>query len=356
MSRNTVNEQVREIIGQYKETPFRYYTNEIFNGYGNLRIYRPRLLLRILKDPTVIEKVRTKAQTKLNNKTWDKPRIVSVLNLETEKKEEFKGFDYNTEVKAVTKYFLKQNNGTLCESPKRVWRRIQDCKSTKETLDILTEVLKPSADREERRLSSLRDLDGFPTDEFLIAKYLSANDKVIAKVWDRDPKKDMSTGDELWCCTMPTCGPDYLVDSNVSMLDFFAVGKRYARAILVACKDEKDKVLVVDSIEGTQRFMDNHDGKKDSICRFMANSIEKQGSETGFDSVVYNVDCINMIHIYRQIFDRISVDERRQILKPVFRKRVVYTDSYLETLYLRKSPRGYTVVGKKIKVGDLDEN
>jgi hypothetical protein len=356
MGVRTISEKVYEITKQYSGTPFRDYTTNIFNDHGGLRICTPSVLLKILKDPTIIETVRTKAQTKLNNTVWDKPRIVSILDLKTETKEQPKAFDYQTEVRQMTKYLLKQNNGTLCESPKKVWRRIQEAKSNKETWDILTDVLKPSADRERERLSLLKDLDGFPTDGFLIAKYLSTDNKAIAKVWDRDPKKDMGKGNEFHCCTLPFHGSDYLTDPNISMLDFFGGGERYARAILVACKDEKDKVLVVDSIEGSRRFMDNHDGKKDSICRFMADSIQQHANETGFNFVVYNANVFNRWHIYQQIFNRIPIDEERQFLRTFFRRKFVNRGSYLESFYSGITSKGYIIEGKKIKTGDLDEN
>jgi hypothetical protein len=341
-----------EFIKQYSGTPFQIYLN-----YSLIEndINRQGILLKILKDPSIIEKVRTKAQKKLKSTNWDKPRIVSILDLKTETKEEPKAFDYQTEVRQMTKYLLKQNNGTLTESPKRVWRRIQDCKSTKETLNILTKVLKPSAYRENERLELLEEMADFPTDGFLIAKHLSTDNKAVAKVWDRDPKKDMSTGDELRCCTLPSQGPDYLVDPNISMIDFFATRRRYAKAILVACKDEKDKVLLVDSIEGSQRIFDNYPGRRDLICKFMTGSIEHYGNETGFDSVVYNARADNRDHIYGIIFDRIPGDEEDlHVLKSVFRKRATNSNSYIESFrygYLHRNLFiGHSVRGKKTEI------
>jgi hypothetical protein len=346
MSKEEVDIFLNSTLEKLSSTPYYHYF------YDAVRQVKNRgLLYKILKNEKMIEKVRTKAQKKLKSTNWDKPRIVSILDLKTETKEEPKAFDYQAEVKAMTRFLLRESPGDLIESPKNIFYEIRQLNS-EEVLNKLNNSLKRFS-KQRIRISALKTLDGFPTDEFLIAKYLSTDNKVIAKVWDRDPKKDMSKDNEFHCCTMPKYGPDYLVDSNVSMLDFFGGGERYARAILMACKGNSDKCLVVDSVEGTRRFSDNHDGKEDIILDFMVESVEKHAKDCGFKYVLFNDRCC-----HRDFLGDIDLPSYSLYVKPISKNR--NNDKYyLEGLDTRgslinwfkaASRTNYKITGKLLKV------
>jgi len=354
MTKEEVNTFLNSTYSSFAFTPYAPYLQEAIE-YNRVR--NRELLYTILKDPNVAKEARTKAQKKLKSSIWDKPRIVSILDLKSHKESEFNGFDYETEVRKTMHFLLKESPGLLIENPKHIYHEIQS-KPTGEALRILLDELK--GHEEKIRIQKLIDLDQFPTDEFLIAKYISADvdDKVVAKIWDRDPKKDMSRDDELYCCTLPKYGPEYLADPNISMMDFFCDGERDVRAFLVPCED---RFLMVDSVERNSRIIDNHHSHQNLIRNFVARNILNHAGECGFETVFFNAGCYKTDVLPEKI--HYELPSVKLTLRPIFRVRGVdrESDYYIEgfksegnTKHILKEffTRKYEVIGKEVNVGE----
>jgi len=353
-NKHEVNAFLSSTARSFESTPYASYLGEAveYNGVRNRG-----LLYEILKNPSITEEARKKAQEKLKSPKWDEPRIISTFDLRSEQEADFGGFDYKTEVKKTMHFLLREDTGLLRERPAHIYHEMQS-KSTQDALSILFDNLKYGKER--ARVQRLMDLDQFPIDEFLIARYLSADieDKIVAKIWDRDPKKDMSKSEELFCCTLPKHGPEYLVDPDSSMLDFFCDGERQARAILVPCED---KQLMVDSIERNSSIIDNHHSHQDAIRNFIARTILKQAGDCGFESVFFNTACYKQDVLPEKI--RYETLPIRLTLRPIFRVRRIdmKDDYYIEGFkskggigYVLKEffTRKYEVTGKKVNVGE----
>ncbi len=357
VKKEEIRKFLRSTFKKFESTPYAPYLEEAIYEVKDIE-----LLYKILKNPNIVENARRKAQKKLETGLWDKPRILSILNLKNRQEYEYSGFDYETEIKKTFRFLLRENPGVLNESSKHLYHKIRS-EPIEYALDIIIDSMKEC--EEKIRVQKLKDLSQFPNDEFLIAKYISADvdDKIVAKVWDRDPKKDMSFSQELFCCTLPRFGPDYLVDPNISMIDFFGDGERYARAILVACKEnDGNKCLMVDSIEGNSELVDNHHKHEDLIRNFISGNIIKYAGECGFDSIFFNSNCWKQYLISDSIKELPSTS---LFLKPIFRVRQtdMKDDYYIES-FRSKDIKGfkrflipfftrkYKVNGRKLNVSE----
>lgn len=123
-----------------------------------------------------------------------------------------------------------------------------------------------------------------------LIKTYSEKDLLI-KTWDRDPWIDYARSDELYSCTSigksaDIYAPLYLADININNLDIWNNATRIGRIHLLLIKNEKNiPMLLIDSIEGSDRFMRN-----EKRLNYILNAILQYARYQNIENVLFNCD------------------------------------------------------------------
>ncbi len=324
-------------------------------------------------EKTENKKLLVKVLTDDYYKKWAEPEILSIYDIEKKKTEKISEFDPIKESKKMERYVLRNNPGILGgKDPKNIFHEIRkngllkgkkiDDNKHKEALEIIYNNIDPSAgEREMNRIEDLIYLLEEPEDQYMIANYFSNTKKIVAKKWDRDPRKDMGLDEELYCCTMPQQGPEYITDPNVEMIDFHRNNKRMLRAVAAKAKYKGKDCIVIDSFEGSHDTLDDKDGVNDySVGEYVAETVKKWAKKEGAEYIIYNNDNYSRMsremryHFNGDSKDKIKVKHKRRV--SVLKNRY-YLESFKESyspLELFKGvvmmPKNYKMNGKIIEL------
>lgn len=159
----------------------------------------------------------------------------------------------NANYRFLTRKIYKMNQSLFEQNKKS---------SSEESLSSLLGLLLLLA-KNEKTKKLLISFKQFLKGDFAAVQELYSRNNLYMKIWDRDPWIDYARSDELYSCTSigksaDIYAPCYLADININNLDIWTNNLRIGRIhLLLAKAEDESALLLVDSIEGSDRLMRN---------------------------------------------------------------------------------------------------